>query len=225
MPTYTVEEYLEAIYHLQEKKELISTSKLAAKLNVSSPSASDMIKKLADRGFVKYKPYKGVALTKKGEKEAVDLVRRHRISERFLTDILGLDWDAVHDEACKFEHVLSKNVQERLEKVLGNPKTCPHGNPIPSADGEFENVSAEPLSAFEPGSKGQVVKVTNEDPDFLEYLRKLGLVPLAIVEVTEVAPFGGPLTIKTGDKKNAVARSAASQIWMVKNVSKTAGEK
>lgn len=196
MLTRTVEEYLEAVFHLKGQEKPVSTSDLAKEIGVSPPSASSMMKKLSKAGFVKYKSRKGITLTKKGEKEAAKMVRRHRISERFLTDVLGLDWEEAHKEACKFEHVLSDDVEERLDEVLGSPKTCPHGNPIPSKTGTVTEKKAEPLSKLKPKEHGVVTKITGEQPKLLHYLATLGLMPQALVEVCEVAPFAGPLLIK-----------------------------
>lgn len=212
----TIEEYLEAIFRLQEHHRPVGTSELARHLNVSAPSATDMIKKLARRKLVHYQPYYGITFTPKGRKEAVRLVRRHRLSERFLTDILGLGWDEVHNEACRFEHVLSKNVEDRLDKTLGKPKTCPHGNPIPSLKGKVVEKAVTRLSSLKPKEKGTIAKITEESPKLLRYLASLGLMPEVAVQVQEVAPFGGPSLIKLKGASYALGRDVSDRIWVHK---------
>lgn len=211
------EEYLEAIFRLlEERKKPVSTSELARHLKISSPSATDMIKKLAEKELVKYRPYYGITFTSKGKKEATRLVRRHRLSERFLTDILGLSWDEVHDEACKFEHILSENVEDKLDKTLGNPKTCPHGNPIPTTGGEVVEKATKPLSSFKSGEKGIIAKISEERPELLQYLASLGLLPEVAFQVEEIAPFGGPLLVKVKGASYALGRDVAEKIWVYK---------
>lgn len=211
------EEYLEAIFRLlEEHKRAVSTSELARHLKVSSPSATDMIKKLADKKLINYQPYHGITFTPRGKKEAMRLVRRHRLSERFLTDVLGLSWEEVHDEACRFEHVISENVEDRLDKTLGNPKTCPHGNPIPTPAGQVVEKKAKPLSRLRPREKGIIAKITEERPELLQYLATLGLMPEVTFQVEEVAPFGGPLLVKVKGASYALGRDVADRIWVYK---------
>jgi DtxR family Mn-dependent transcriptional regulator len=173
-----------------------------------------MVKKLAAEKLVEYAPYKGVSLTAKGRKAAAVLVRRHRLSERFLSDMLGVPWKDLHDEACKFEHVISEQVEEKLVEALGNPATCPHGNPIPEADGTMAEAKAEKMSSLASGARGKIVKITEESPDFLQYLGQLGLMPDARVEIEEIAPFGGPIVVKTKGASYALGRSVADHIYI-----------
>src|SRR3990172_6127476 len=128
------EEYLEDIYKLQEMHESATTSKLADRLELAPSSVSQMLKQLEQKGLVEYAE-KGVVLTKEGEFTAKKVIRKHRLSERLLTDILGFEWDKVHDEACRLEHDISSEMEEKIEEKLGNPKTCPHGYPIPDKEG------------------------------------------------------------------------------------------
>ena len=131
MATPIVEEYLEAIYKLQGGRPL-GTTELGKELKVSAASASEMTDRLVERGLAEKTRDRGITLTRKGEKAALELIRKHRISERFLVDVLGMDWKDVHDEACRLEHAISPEVESRMEKMLGNPATCPHGHPIPT---------------------------------------------------------------------------------------------
>jgi DtxR family transcriptional regulator, Mn-dependent transcriptional regulator len=209
-----IEEYLEALFHLQEEGKAISTKALAEKLSLKPASVSEMVKKLAAQRLVKHKPYRGVTLTKNGHKAAASLVRRHRLSERFLADMLGVPWDELHDEACKFEHVISDKVEEKLLEALGNPDTCPHGNPIPTADGEIAVETARSLVELTASATGKISKITNESPEFLQYLADLGLMPDVDVVVEEVAPFGGPIIVKAHGAKYALGRQVAEHIYI-----------
>lgn len=212
--TAGIEEYLEALFHLQEAQNPISTKDLSQHLKITAPSVTEMLKKLSDQKLVRYVPYRGVTLTKNGRKAAAALVRRHRLSERFLADMLGLPWEDLHEEACKFEHIISEKVEQKLLEALGNPKTCPHGNPIPSPIGEIEEETIQPLSTLRARDSGIITKVTNESADFLHYLTSLGLFPKVQIKVDEVAPFSGPILVRVGHATYALGRGVASQIWV-----------
>lgn len=209
-----IEEYLEALFHLKEEGKAVSTKALAEKLKLKPASVSEMVKKLAAQKLVKHKPYRGVTLTKNGQKAAASLVRRHRLSERFLADMLGVPWDELHDEACKFEHVISDKVEEKLLEALGDPATCPHGNPIPTADGRIAVEDARSLAELTARATGKISKITNESPEFLQYLADLGLMPDVDVVVEEVAPFGGPIIVKARGAKYALGRQVAEHIYI-----------
>ncbi|MFH1736760.1 MAG: metal-dependent transcriptional regulator [Actinomycetota bacterium] len=209
-----IEEYLEALFHLQEENKAVSMKVLAEKLDLKPASVTEMVKRLAAKKLVKHTPYKGVTLTKNGHKAATALVRRHRLSERFLADMLGVPWEELHDEACKFEHVISDKVEEKLLKALGNPKTCPHGNPIPGVNGKVAQEAAESLVDMPAHGKGKISRITNESSEFLQYLADLGLMPDEDVEVEEVAPFGGPIIVKARGAKYALGRQVAQHIYV-----------
>jgi DtxR family Mn-dependent transcriptional regulator len=146
---------------------------------------------------------------------ALDVVRRHRLSERLLTDVLRLEWSKAHDAACKLEHVFAdKELSRPLDRALGHPKTCPHGNPIPTEAGKLNEEQSEALSNLDRGEKGTVVKVTDERPDMLQYLATLGLMPGASVEIEEKAPFNGPVMVKVMGASYALGREVASVIWI-----------
>jgi DtxR family transcriptional regulator, Mn-dependent transcriptional regulator len=214
-----VEEYLEALFHLEEEGRAVQTKALAQHLNLTSASVTEMVKRLAAQKLVTHTPYKGVYLTDRGRTAAAALVRRHRLSERFLADMLGVPWDELHDEACKFEHVISDKVEERLSEALGNPTTCPHGNPIPGSDGSVATEEAESLANMAARGKGRIARITNEAPEFLQYLADLGLMPDVMVEVEEVAPFGGPIIVKARGAKYALGRQVAAHIFIKPAVS------
>jgi DtxR family Mn-dependent transcriptional regulator len=214
----TLEEYLEAIYKLEEKIGSAKTGDLAKELNVTLGTVTNTIESMEKQDLVIHKPYKGVRLTKKGRKIALDVVRRHRLSERLLTDILRLEWSKAHDAACKLEHAIAdKDIIKPLEKALGKPKTCPHGNPIPSESGRVIEEKSELLANLGLGEEGTIVKITDEKQDLLQYLATLGLVPGAIVQIEEKAPFNGPIMVRVMGASYALGRNVASVIWVRKN--------
>jgi DtxR family Mn-dependent transcriptional regulator len=208
------EEYLEAIFKLAQQPGGATVSHVADELGLAAPSVSQMVARLAGEGLVERDPASHILLTQEGRREALRLVRRHRLSERFLTDYLDLPWDQVHDEACKFEHVLSDEVEERLAEHLGNPQTCPHGRAIPSADGELPEEKARPLAELGAGQKSTISFVSDEQPDLLRYLSSLGLLPQTAVSVEDVAPFGGPLLVRVGRARYALGREVAGKIFV-----------
>lgn len=209
----STEEYLEAIFKLQRSEPPVSVRRLADELGVSAQSASEMVGKLRAAGLVREAgDGEGVTLSEEGEAEGAALVRRHRLSERFLVDYLDLPWDAVHEEACKLEHALSPEVEARLAAQLGHPETCPHGHAIPDENGVLREVSTRPLSDLGPGERAVVHCVSEEDPELLRYLASLGLVPGTEVAVESVAPFRGPLLVSVGGTQYALGREVASKV-------------
>jgi len=214
--TQKTEEYIEALYKLEQNNTTVKPSMLAHDLNISQPSVTEMIKKLSDDGIVTQSRESGIKLTQKGIRSAARVVRRHRLSERLLTDIIGIPFEEVHEEACKLEHVISPDVEKNLELILNNPKTCPHGNPIPDIKGKTVSEALGRLSALKPKQKGIIEKITEEGRDFLKYLATLGLMPQMEVEVEQVAPFDGPLLIKVSGASYAIGREVASKIWVKK---------
>ena len=214
----TVEEYLEAIYRLEEKKGSAKTGDLAKELNVTLGTITNTIENMEKQNLVIHKPYKGVKLTKKGRKLALDVVRRHRLSERLLTDILRLEWSKAHDAACKLEHAIAdEDILKPLEEALGKPKTCPHGNPIPTESGKVVEEKSELLTSLNLGEECTIVKITDERQDLLQYLATLGLVPGANVQIEEKAPFNGPIMVKVMGASYALGRNVASVIWVRKS--------
>ncbi len=213
----TIEEYLEAMYRLQERDGFAKTTELAKRLKVALGTITNTVESMERQGLVEHKPYKGVKLTDKGRKIALDVVRRHRLSECLLVDILKVDWSKAHDAACKLEHVFAdKELSQPLERALGYPKTCPHGNPIPSEYGEQAEERSEVLTSLNVGEKCVITKVTDENEEILRYLDKLGLVPGASIEVEGKAPFDGPIIVKVGSTNFALGRNIASVIWVKK---------
>jgi DtxR family Mn-dependent transcriptional regulator len=214
--TEVVEEYLEGIYRLQEKSGVARTSDIGKLLQVVPGTVTNTVERLEKEGMLRHEPYRGVKLTDKGRKIALDVIRRHRLSERLLTDFMRVDWDKAHDAACKLEHGITDDVIKKLEKALGHPKTCPHGNPIPTACGGIVEEKSEPLSTLKSKESGVVAKIKDETPEVLEYIAALGLLPGTSIEIVEKAPFDGPVTVKVGGANHALSLSMTSIIWVTR---------
>jgi len=214
------EEYLEAIYRLEKKTGFARTMELASQLNVVPGSVTNTIEGLERRGLVVHEPYRGVKLTEKGRKLALNVLRRHRLAERLLTEVLRLEWSRVHEAACRLEHAIATDVVKPLEKALGNPKTCPHGNPIPSESGEIVEEESESLMKLEPREKGIIVKVTEENREVLQHLATLGLVPGTTIEMKERELLRGPIIIKVMESSHTLDRDIASIIWVKRLISR-----
>ncbi len=193
-----VENYAKAIYALQERgvNPSVGTNELAERLGVTPGSASAMVRRLAELGLATHEPYKGVALTRDGERVALEVMRHHRLLELYLAEHLGVPWDRVHDEAEALEHVISEDLEARIAAKLGHPTHDPHGDPIPDADLHIDEGDALPLAALEPGARGMLVRVSDEDPEMLRYLADQGIALGDSLEVLARQPFGGPLTVR-----------------------------
>jgi DtxR family Mn-dependent transcriptional regulator len=212
----TTEEYLENIYRLQQRDGAARTNSIVKLLQVAPGTVTNTIERLEKEELVSHVPYQGVKLTEKGRKIAIDILRKHGLLERLLTDILHLNWENVHDEACRLEHDISEKTVSSLEIILGNPKTCPHGNAIPTRSGEVSEEKSESLTNLEVGEKGVVARITEEEPELLQYLSTLKLKPNANVEVVEKAPFDGPLTVRVAGANRALSRAIADIIKVQK---------
>jgi DtxR family Mn-dependent transcriptional regulator len=209
--TERTEMYLKAVFALQHTAPPATVSKVAEFMGVSVPSASEMLKRLEQQGYVQAGE-EGVGLTREGQEVAVRVVRRLRLAERLLTDVLGLELERVYEEACKLEHVISPEVEARLERVLGRPARCPHGLPIPSGDGAVPPLPARTLADLAPGTAARVWAIPEENPELVRYLKSLGLVPDAEVRVVEVAPFNGPVFFEVSGTQRAIGREAAGRV-------------
>lgn len=208
------EMYMKAIYRLEREGSGATTSQLATELGVSPASVSGMLKKLVGDGYVEHEARGDVTLTRKGLQAAVSVVRRNRLAERLLTDMLGMPWEDVHGEACILEHAITDRLEERLIDVLGDPKTCPHGHPIPPRDLSRPEPVGEPLAQAEPGTEATVCGVTEVLPEMLRYLGEVGLRPGARVRVVEKAPLGGPVTVEAGGKRFAISLELARMVMV-----------
>jgi DtxR family Mn-dependent transcriptional regulator len=210
-----VEDYLKAIHALREDGlEVVSTQALANRLGVAPPSATAMLKKLDALGLAHHEPYRGVHLSTAGEKIALEIVRHHRIIETFLSQILGLEWDKVHDEAERLEHVLSEEVEAKMAEVLGNPTRDPHGAPIPSVEGAIEYSSETRLSEAVAGFSGQICRVSDENAEVLRHLRQLGLILGAQVEVVRSEGVEGVIQTQIDGREQVIGQSPARFVWL-----------
>ena len=209
MESERVEEYLEATYKRQKTERPVSTSALARDLKVSLPAVTDMLRRLENEGLIEYRANKGAVLTPRGKERAVLIVRRHRLWERFLTDILGVKWDRVHREACRLEHATSAETEKKLASLLGDIDTCPHGYPIPDKDGNIKEQEITPLSEFEPGQSACIMTVAEETPQLLRDIGKLGLKPKTIVTV-EKKDSDGSLELEAGGERRWLKKEMAA---------------
>jgi DtxR family transcriptional regulator, Mn-dependent transcriptional regulator len=211
----STEEYLEAIYRLEREGPGVSTSALATALGVAPASVSGMLKKLASDGYVDHRARGEAKLTRRGLEIAVRVIRRHRLAECLLTQFLGLAWDEVHGEACRLEHAISQRVEDRLVALLGDPKVCPHGHPIPPMDLSEPERPGVPLAQLDDKETAVVFGVTDEVPEILRYLGEVGLRPGAPVEVIEKAPLGGPVTVAVDGKQHAISLELARMVTVL----------
>ncbi len=210
-----IEDYIRAIYQLQSSSPGATTTALAKEMRVSAASATNMIKKLAGMGLVRHSPYRGVTLTRPGEKIALEILRHHRLIELFLNETLGIPWDEVHVEAHRLEHVLSDNLEDHIAEFLGDPTEDPHGDPIPTKSGAVNEKEQHSLGDVMPGASATIRRVSDQDPEHLRHFSRLGLVPNATVDVVKREPFGGPLHIRVGSGEAHILDEAlAKEIWV-----------
>ena len=197
---------------LQQSEAPVSTSRIAERLGVSASSVTAMAKRLAEQSLLCHEPYHGVRLTAAGEVVGLCLIRRHRILELFLTEVLGYEWDRVHEEAERLEHAESDHLIERLARLLNHPERDPHGSAIPTAQGEMDAATYPTLADTTPGGSGRVVEVRVHEAEQLRYLGSLELYPGACVEVVERAPFDGPISLTVNGASIVLSRQLANQI-------------
>ena len=214
--TISIQDYLKNIYELTENGEAASTNALARKLNVSAPSVTGMIQKLASAkpALVEYQKHQGVTLTKQGTKAALEVIRHHRLLEAWLVQTLGYSWDEVHEEAERLEHVISEGFERRIAAAMGHPLRDPHGELIPTEDLKMPLDDSTPLSSLRPNQSGTIQRVKAPDPELLRYLDGLGLIPGAHIEVNEHSPFDHNLTIKVGRKSVVLGLNITSKIFV-----------
>lgn len=207
-----MQEYLAEAYRLayyQDEDPYISTSALAKVLNVSAPAVTRMVQRLKDEGFLEHEPYRGIYLTPAGEREALMNIRRHRLVEVFLVDVMRFDWHEVHDEADNLGMSVSDELVARMEQMAGFPRRCPHGEPIPSAEGQMPRVRDLPLNEANPNSDLVVSRVSSHDEHMLMYLGELGLRPGTRFHLVSRAPFNGPLQLTIGEETCLIGHELA----------------
>ena len=209
------QDYLKEIYLLQQDAGRATTQMLAERLGVKPPSVTAMIKRLAedDGGpLVVYRPYRGVELTERGVAVALEMLRHHRLIELFLSELLGVPWDQVHAEAERLEHVLSEDLEERIDAKLGNPRFDPHGDPIPSRQGVMPTRDLLLLTELAPGRSGLIARIEQQEPAVLQYLASLGLVLNARITLDGIAPFGGVVTVRVGAPNAEIVHAIGGEL-------------
>ncbi|MBM3280182.1 MAG: metal-dependent transcriptional regulator [Candidatus Handelsmanbacteria bacterium] len=217
MLSEAVQDYLKAIYKLaQAEAGSVTTSLIAARLEVAPASVTNMVKKLAELRLLKHTPYQGVELTPAGVKIALEIIRHHRLLELYLAETLGYAWDQVHAEADRLEHAISEDFEDRIDQALGYPRVGAHGEPIPSKQGDIDTPSYQPLAQMQAGQQVVVRRVSDRYPEMLRYLDEVGLKLGVRLEVREKAPFQGPLVLRIGGcrKRLTLGLEVASQVFV-----------
>lgn len=213
----TVEDYLKVIWGAGEwTDEPVTTGALSDKLQVSPSTVSEAIKRLTRQGLVDHAPYGSVELTESGTREALRMVRRHRLIETFLAEVLGYGWDEVHAEAEVLEHAVSDHLIERLDELLGHPEWDPHGDPIPTGDGHVPDLPATQLSSAGPGVQGVVARVSDREPEILRHLAGVGISLGSRIEVSARTEAAGTMTIEVDGRRVELGLLAAGAVWVVR---------
>ena len=217
LPSSTVENYLKAIFvgetHLIAGQKLVPMGQLAGALGIAPGTATTMVKALAESGLVVYEPYNGVRLTHAGEKLAARVLRRHRLIELFLVQVMGMKWDEVHDDAEHMEHVVSDRLIERIDEMLGRPEFDPHGDPIPTADGQLAQRSLDTLLTCPLHTPVTVARVTDQDAAFLRFIESHNLKPGQTIEVEGRDEVSDSVRLKgTNDQRMTIGTRAASKL-------------
>lgn len=210
----SVEDYLKTIYNLEEEGTSPTTSTIAKAMEVSSASATNMLKRLDKMGLVNYQSYKGATLSEAGKKIALEVIRHHRLLELYLLEVMGYSWDEVHDEAEKLEHHISEQFEEKIAELLNDPTHDPHGDPIPDKDLRMPKRQSIPLLEGELNCSYLISQVKDQDPELLRYLEKKHLLPGLRITIREKAPFNGPVTLTTENAEEVIGREVASAIFV-----------
>ncbi|NOZ28153.1 MAG: metal-dependent transcriptional regulator [Chloroflexi bacterium] len=206
--------YAAEVYRLQQDLPFVPLSALAEQAETSLQAASRMIRRLKDAGLIAHEPYQGVRLTPEGERIALPVIRRHRLTEVFLVQIMRFGWEEVHHLADALEPGINQVLEDRIDELTGHPTRCPHGEPIPSRDGKMPPLNDVRLIAVEPGTRGRLSRVRTHDPDKLRYLAELGLLPGVEIRLLARAPFNGPLRIGLGGEECVIGSELAAVLWI-----------
>ncbi|MEN8815823.1 MAG: metal-dependent transcriptional regulator [Nonlabens sp.] len=214
MHSVSEENYIKAIFHLQDDLALVSTNEIARRMNTKASSVTDMLKKLADKNLAEYIPYKGARLTENGVKCANQIIRKHRLWEVFLVEKLDFSWDEVHEVAEQLEHIQSQKLIDQLDKHLDYPKKDPHGDPIPDSNGNYEVINKTLLSQLKNGDKGALVGVIDTSSNFLNYLDKHSIQLGTQIEVLEREDFDNSFTLQVNSKSLQVSQLIADNLYL-----------
>jgi DtxR family transcriptional regulator, Mn-dependent transcriptional regulator len=210
--TRSVEDYLKAIYRLSPRGRPAATSEIAQRLELSPASVSGMVKRLSEQGLLEHVPYRGVQLTPEGRRAALRMLRRHRLIEAYLVAFLGYTWDTVHDEAERLEHAVSDTLVDRMANVLGHPTVDPHGDPIPTSEGDILELASTPLAEVPTGATVEIRQVEEGQPDRLRYIASIGLRPGVRVTLLDRQPFQGPITILVDGETHIIGHELAQVV-------------
>lgn len=213
-PSVAMREYLAEIYRLQEDTPMVSTTALADRLNVSAPAVPRMLRRMRNAGFVKHIPYQGFELTKLGREEALREIRRHRILEVFLVQVMAFTWDEAHEHADELGKGLTDTIVDRMAQMTEQPTRCPHGEPIPDVNGNLPPISDICIINLNVGYKGVVSRVRTHEPEKLRYFADLGLVPGAQFEIVGRAPFNGPMRLRVGRDDVVLGVELTKSLWV-----------
>jgi DtxR family Mn-dependent transcriptional regulator len=217
METPAIQDYLAAIYDLAGTDRPVIGARLARHMKLSPPSITEALRRMQREGYIKLTPKHEIRLTAKGRAIAETMARRHRLIERWLTDVLGLDWAGAHDEAHRLEHAISPVVEEKLAALLGMPSTCPHGNPIPGMEHTLPSHNHFSLAEAKAGQNLAIERITEEgeaDRQLLKFLWDNGVRPGTGLEVTEVAPYAGTVSFRIDGRTVTIGLAAANKIWV-----------
>ncbi|MBK8250636.1 MAG: metal-dependent transcriptional regulator [Gemmatimonadetes bacterium] len=212
--TEPVEDYLKAIYAIEQAGDAAGTNEIASRLSIAAASVSGMVRRLADQGLVSYERYRGVRLTGNGRRAALRTIRRHRVIEAYLAKALGYAWDRVHEEAERLEHAASDELIDRMAAAIGEPLTDPHGHPIPTREGTIDETPLQTLADLGMGQRSRVTRVSDEDGELLRYLARIGIRPGVMVTIAERAPFEGPISLRVGKVTVQVGPALASRVMV-----------
>jgi DtxR family Mn-dependent transcriptional regulator len=209
-----VDDYLKIIFALTREAHFAATGEIAARLALAPASVTGMIQRLAaqDPPLVEYSKNRGASLTQAGRHRALEVIRHHRLLETFLHETLGISWEKVHEEAEKLEHYISEDLEDRIAALLGNPEVDPHGSPIPHKDGTIPEVASASVMDLELGAEAVLAKVPSDDPELLCYLESLGMIPGAPVRLDSVEPFGGPVYLRSGERRFGIGQEVARRL-------------
>lgn len=204
MVSLTEENYLKALYRLAQENKEISVKDIAKSLGIKMPTVNSMVKKLAEKKFIKYEKYKAIQLTEKGKRQALYILRKHRLTELFLSEVMGLGWEEVHDIAEQIEHIQSDRFFDRIDEMLGHPQFDPHGEPIPDANGKLPVYPSFPLCEGQINTTYTLTGVANHDPSFLQFLDSLALTLGSSIEIKEIQGFDKSMAVKINNKTKTI---------------------
>lgn len=204
--TPNIEDYLKAIFEINQPPQRVSTNQIAEALGVSAASVTGMLKKLSDNDppLVVYQKHHGASLTSAGEQVALEILRHHRLLEMYLVQVLGYDWDQVHQEADRLEHVISEDFEARIDQALGHPSHDPHGDPIPDSDLNLPESPTLRLFDLDCGDTAIIHRVGSENPELLRYLAEMGMMPKVTIKILDRTPYDQNLRLKLGDSPDSL---------------------